>query len=98
MTGIEVDGSSSDLHHMQLIIRTICAVLFVGCGGRRVYSRCPAQKSKKIVSDPDLIKITTPDYSVKHVFSTADVTAIFGGLTQGDVLYNHRPLDHQHRR
>lgn len=38
------------------------------------------------MSDPDLIVNLDPDYTVKHVFSTDDVTGTFDGLTQGDVL------------
>lgn len=35
---------------------------------------------------------TTPTYTVTHVFSTADVTGTFDGLTQGDVLPGDTPV------
>ncbi|MFX0543636.1 hypothetical protein ACEWPM_018310 [Roseovarius sp. S4756] len=42
--------------------------------------------------DVDQPLITDPVYSVKHVFSTDDVTGTFGGLTQGDVLPGEMPV------
>ena len=44
------------------------------------------------MADPDRILNDTPDYSVKHVFSTDDVTGTFDGLTQGDVLPGDTPV------
>lgn len=36
--------------------------------------------------------ITTPTYSVTHVFSSDDVTGTFSGLTQGDILDGEAPI------
>lgn len=45
------------------------------------------------MSDPDLILNQTPTYTVKHIFSSADVTATFTGLTQADVLADGDPTN-----
>ncbi|WP_421907476.1 hypothetical protein [Mameliella sp.] len=36
--------------------------------------------------------ITTPTYTTTHIFSTADVTGTYDGLTQGDILPGDAPI------
>ena len=41
---------------------------------------------------PDQVLNQTPMYTVKHTFSTDDVTGTFGGLTQGNVAAGETPV------
>lgn len=44
------------------------------------------------MQDADQPLNTSPDYRATHIFSTADVTGTFGGLTQGDVGIGQTPV------